>query len=385
MLRVHHLITGLHTGGAEMALFRLLKTMQDLGYAVENRVTSLVPGGPLAERIRSLGVEVDDLSMRRSLPGPMALPRMAGKLRRFSPDLLQTWMYHADLLGLMAARLAKVRTVVWNVRCTRMDFSRYSRVTKWTVAACARFSGRPAAVLANSHAGKRDHLDMGYHPKRFEVIPNGIDLDLFRPDLEARESLRAELGVGPDEVLVGVAARFDPMKGHEVLCRAAALAGKEAPGLRLALAGDRMDASNPQLMAWLRENGLNKGTDEGGRVLLLGRRDDMHRVHAGLDVLCSSSLYGEGFPNTVAEAMACGVPCVVTDVGDAARMVGGTGTVVAPGDDVALAAALARMALMGFDARVKLGRAARARAEAEFSLQAMARSYLDLYAELAAT
>ncbi|THB64321.1 MAG: glycosyltransferase [Desulfovibrio sp.] len=380
-VNVHHLITSLDTGGAEMALYRLLLAFQKQGMAVGGQVTSLRPVGPVGDLIRSLGIEVDDLGMRRSLPDPVALARLVSRLKASKPDILQTWMYHADLLGLMAARLAGITTTVWNIRCTKVDFSQYSRFTRLTVSACAKLSARPSAVIANSHAGKADHLELGYSPQRFLVIPNGVDLERFTPNEQARAEFRAEMGVDHDEVLVGMAARFDPMKGHHVFCKAASMARKEQSKLRFVLAGKGSTPDNAELMGWLKEEGLST-TGLKPDVRLLGRRDDMERVLAGMDVLCMASLFGEGFPNTVAEAMACGAPCVVSDVGDAARMVGDSGVVVDKGDEAALAGALAWFALAGPDARRERGRQARERAEQRFSLGRMASAYYDLYAQL---
>ena len=166
-------------GGAETALCRLLGGLVREGF--DCRVASLIPAGPVAGEIRDLGVPVEELGMRRGKPSLAAVTGLAAMLRVFRPHVLQTWLYHADLLGLVAARLARVPAVAWNLRCALMELEHYSRVTTITRKACAALSRRPAAVVANSHAAVEYHKSLGYRPRRWEVIPNGFDLDAFRP------------------------------------------------------------------------------------------------------------------------------------------------------------------------------------------------------------
>lgn len=367
------MITCLETGGAEMFLYRLVSGFVKKG--IPCRVAAMAPSGPVDKLIRDLGVQVDFLGMRPGVPNPVAIVKLCSLLREFKPDVLQTWMYHADLLGLCGG-LVGVRRLVWNIRCTDMDLSHYRPMTALTVKACAKLSSRPTAVLTNSHAAKAFHTGLGYRPKRFDVIPNGFDTDEFVPDPQARKELRAEWGVGDDEILVGLAARYDAMKGHSVMARAAAEAMKRAPHLRFALYGEGVTEDNDALMRDFTEAGVRD------RCLFLGRRDDVQRVHAAMDAACSSSLFGEGFSNTLAESMACGVPAVGTDVGDTALIVADTGRIVPPDDPMALAAALADLAEMDPQRRRDLGHAARERIVSHYSLPVIVDAYERFYQNL---
>jgi len=208
------------------------------------------------------------------------------------------------------------------------------------------------------------------------LIPNGFDLGLFKPDPVARRSVRAELGIAEDTVLIGLIARFHPVKGHATFFKAAGLLSLTAPGIRFVLSGDEVTPDNSPLARMIRENQLD------GKVHLLGPRPDTARVMAALDIANSAS-ESEAFPNVVAEAMACGVPCVATDVGDSASIICGTGRVVPPHDPEALAEACSELIGMGAPGREELGRRARKRVETAFALATMVRSYETLYQNMA--
>lgn len=369
-MKVLHCITGLNTGGAETMLCKLVSRLPGLG--VECRVVSLLPEGPLAALLRSQGVKVDSLEMRRGVPSVSSVIRLVSILREWQPDLLQTWLYHADLLGLIAAKLAGSIPVVWSIRCSYMDLTQYSRTTSLVLKACSWLSSLPHAVLANSEEARRFHRELGYTPRQFEVIPNGFDTEVFRPSTHARSSLRSELGISEETPLIGLVARFDPMKDHATFFMAARHVLRSHPSARFVLCGDNVSWGNNAITALVYKNGL------ADAVFLLGRRDDVPMVTAGLDVaVCCSR--GESFPNVVGEAMACGVPCVVTDVGDSARVVNEAGLVVPPEDGEALGEALNSLLMQDVIERGHLGEKGRQRVLARYSLEAVAARYLDLY------
>jgi glycosyltransferase involved in cell wall biosynthesis len=374
VVRVLHLISSLDVGGAELSLLRLVCGMDEKRF--ENHVVSLIPAGAVGARIRSLGVRVDSLAMRRGRASPVAVMRLVRLLRHERPDVLQTWLYHADLLGLIAGYMAGQGCVVWNVRSSDMDMAHYRWLSGATVRACAHLSRLPQAVVVNSEAGRHFHEGVGYRPRRWVVIRNGLDTTEFRPDPAARRALRAEIGGGAEGVLIGLVARYDPMKDHRTFLQAAGILVRGGVNAHFVLAGDGVVAQNSNLGMLVREEGLV------GRVYPMGRRDDVSRLLAGLDIVALSSVFGEGFPNVVAEAMACGVPCVVTDVGDAAAIVANTGLVVPRQSPEALAAALLEFVAMNSEERQRLGRLARARVEREFSLERMVSAYEDLYVSL---
>jgi glycosyltransferase involved in cell wall biosynthesis len=375
MIRVAHLITDLSTGGAETMLYRLVEKM-DRG-EFSSLVISLSDVGPVGEEIRKLGIQVESLGMSPGRPSPVALWKLTRLLRVHRPQILQTWLYHADLLGLMNAALSGRPKVAWNLRCSDMDLTQYSQRTGLVLRACAALSHLPAAVIVNSDAGRRHHLSVGYRPRRWELIPNGFDLDRFRPDPSARKSLGDELGLPEDALLVGLVARFDPMKDHATFLEAAARVHKRHDMVHFVLCGTRVDRDNAPIAQRVDRLGLSPETH------LLGERYDVPRITAALDIACSSSIT-EGFPTAVGEAMACGVPCAVTDAGDSAVLLGDSGIVVPPGNPEALAAALDELIQAGPARRAALGMVGRRRVETSYSLSAIVARYEQLYKELVA-
>lgn len=372
-----HLITGLNTGGAEVSLYRLLGHMDHSRF--ENRVISLILVGEIGEKIRALGIPVTSLGLRPGQFSLGALWSLVRELRSDRPDILQTWMYHADLLGLLAAKLSGIQQVVWNIRSSNMDTSQYRKLTGLVIRLCSLLSGLPRAVIVNSHAGQEFHTDFGYHPRRWVLIPNGMDLDRFHPDEDARFSVRAEFGLDLQTVVIGMLGRYDPMKGHTDFLHAAGLLIRSGVDAHFLLAGQAVSPDNETLKALILEEGL------AGRVHLLGQREDIYRLDAALDILAMSSVFGEGFPNVVAEAMACGVPCAVTDVGDAAFLVADTGRVVPPRDPAAMADAWMTLVRSGAEYRHRLGESARRRVVDNFSIEKTVITYEALYSELTAS
>ena len=369
-VRLVHIISGLELGGAETMLYQLLAGTDLERFPSE--VVSMTTRGLVGERIAQLGVPVHALGMRRGLPTPWHLLPLVRLLRRARPDVIQTWMYHADLFGGVAGRLAGRIPVVWGIHHTRLERESTPAGTLWTARVNARLSHRlPARIVCCSEATRRVHVQMGYAADKMLVIPNGIDLDRFRPDPEARASVRVELGLGPDALLIGMAARFHPLKDHRNFVLAASRIA-DLPGVHFLLCGEGMVAENAVLSGWIEQAGLS------GRFHLLGRREDMPRLFASLDLSTLSSR-SEAFPLVVGEAMASGVPCVVTDVGDSAEIVGTTGLVVPPEDPEALAAAWRELIEGGPELMGRLGQLARRRIEERYSLQASVSKYQNLY------
>lgn len=374
-MRVAFIITGLGTGGAETMLLRLLERL-DRG-RFEPHVYSLTTRGDIGQRIAAMGIPVQALGMSAGLPSPWKFRRLVALLRALRPTLVHTWLYHADLLGGLAARWAGSAPVVWGLHNTNLD----PQTTKWRTRAvvwlCARLSRRvPVRILSCSEVAAQVHVRRGYDAARMCVIPNGFDVTRFRPDADARIAVRAELGLTPDALLVGVIGRFDPQKNHLGFVQAASLLQCQLPQVHFLLAGAQVDAGNDVLVAAIAAQGL------GDVMHLLGLRQDVARLMAALDVLALPSR-GEAFPMVVGEAMACGVPCVVTDVGDAALIVGDTGVVVAAGDMQGLAQKTA--ALLGLDAQAYAQRsvAARARICERFEIGKIVAQYEELYEQLA--
>ena len=376
MIKVMHVITTLGPAGAETMLSRVASGMD--GTRFENEIVSLTDILDLAERIQGMGVRVRTLGMKTSVPNPLLVLRLAQWIRESKPDVIHTWMYHANLVGALAARLAGDVPVVWAIHHSVLDPRIDKRRTMLVNRVCAFLSRKfPARIVCCSEASLHLHKKLGYTAELLEVIPNGFDLDQAKPDPTAPVSLREELGVPGDAILIGIAARFHPHKDHCNFVQAAALLHKQLPEVHFLLCGLDVTRQNPHLAEWIQAAGI------GGCCHLLGVRQDMPRLFAGMDIATNASC-SEAFPMAVGEAMACGTPCVVTDVGDSALIVDKTGIVVPPGDPHALAEAWRKLIEAGFAARHRLGMAARHRVQQHFALPAIVERYQAIYAQMAA-
>ena len=376
-LEILHLITSLDVGGTETMLHRLISFMDPRRF--RNRVICLTGIGLVGEEMRRDGVPVHALDMPKGRVTRKALAELWRLLRDHRPDVLQTWLYHSDLLGLLLGKAAGIPHVCWNIRCSYMDLARYNATTKWTLRLCSLLSRLPTRILTNSVEAKSFHIGLGYRRTGWEVIPNGFDLDTFRPDPGAKGFLLAETGVEAHPVggrsggpfLIGFMARYDPMKDHHTFFDAAVRLLEEGRDVRFVLAGKGVEPRNAPLNRLIPERWRD-------RFHLCGRRNDIERITAGLDAATLAS-HGEGFPNVVCEAMACGVPCVVMDVGDSASIVGEPRLVVRPGDPEALAEAWRSLMDMPPEALTRLGETSRLRVAARFDIRRVVDAYERLY------
>lgn len=365
--RVVHVITGLGQGGAEAVLFRLA-TFPD--QTVQHIVVSLTDDGVYGQRLQAAGIAVHTLGMMRgrvSLRGLVKLRRLLIELR---PDAVQTWMYHADLIGGLVARSAGVRAIAWGIRNSGAHLQRSSRSARLVLKLCAMLSGRvPAVIVCAARDSAVKHKQYGYRADRLFVIANGYDLSRYQPDIVARQRVRHQWHIADNETVIGCVARWDPLKDHANLLGAVALLRQDYPSLRCALVGRGMTPDNAELGALMDRLGVRD------QVLLLGPSDDVPAVMNALDLHVLSSC-AEGFPNVVAEAMACATPCVVTDVGDAGHIVGDTAPIVPAENPQALAQGIAS-ALQNIheQGRQRVGDLGRARVLAEFDLVHMVASY----------
>lgn len=371
-IRVAHVITTLDVGGAEIMLLRLLEARSA---AMVPEVICLGRGGPLAERMRALGVPVRALGFSTRLPNPLLLPVLAAALHAHRPDVIQTWMHAADLIGGLAARLLG-RPVVWGLHQGEFDLGIPGQKRARSIAGlCAAISSRvPARIVCCSRATLEAHVRIGYDRARSVCIPNGFDMTRFRPDPAARPSVRAELDIPDDAPLIGILARAHPEKDLPNFLRAAALFSPGRPSVHFILCGAGVTRENPSLQT--REYEL------GSRLHLLGQREDVPRLLAACDLVTSSSA-AEALPLAIGEAMACGVPCVVTDVGDSGWLIANTGRVVPRRDAAALARGWGELLDLAEPARRRLGAAARERIEAHFALPDTALRYEALYRSVA--
>lgn len=369
-IKVAHLISGLPVGGAQTALRYLVERANRAFF--EMNVISMTSLGPVGTEILRQGVEVTALEMRRSLPDPTAVVRLVLELRRRKIDILQCWMYHADLFGGLAALAAPRTKVFWNLRQTNLDPRHSKLLTRSIATICAKSSRRlPHTIVCGSKAAEEIHVAMGYAAHKMVLIENGVDTQRFAPSADAKSALREKLHLDSRTLLVGLIARFHPQKDHRTFVQMAEILRRRGENVAFILCGENVDTKNEELVRWIREASIQEYTH------LLGRRTDVEAITAALDVSVSCSASAEGGANTLIEAIASGVPCVATDVGDARRIVGEAGFVVAPGNAEALAEATARV--LHHPQRTALGELARHRAEEIFDIDKVVRRYEDLY------
>lgn len=370
--RTVHIISSLGLGGAEATLDKLTAR----GQQQDVSVICLTGDGPVGERIAGRGIPVWSLGLQGTWRDLISLWHLFIHLRRIRPAIVQTWLYHGDLVGGLIARAAGVRCVVWNVRNSGAALQRLSARTRAIVYLNGWLSHWvPSKILCCSETARRNHVALGYADTKFTVIPNGFDIEKFAPDIGARSALRGELGLDDDAILVGLVARFDPQKNHRGFIEAASKVLNKQSDVKFIMVGHGIDSSNTALRDWTEKYGI------ASAVHLLGQRNDMPLVTAAFDVAVNSSL-GEGFPNSVGEAMACGVPCVVTDVGDSADIVGPTGRVVAAGDSVGLGNQILLLLALSHEERIQLGDAARRRVADRYEIGNVVGGYQAFYASL---
>lgn len=368
---VVHIITNLGLGGAETALLRLATN----AVRYRHSVISLIDKAAIGPSLEAGGVPVRALHVNRVTSFLAAPARLRSLVRSLRPTLVQGWMTHGNLAASLAIWPARV-PLIWSVRQSVIDFTYEKPATAAALLLSARLAGTADSIVYNSLGGARDHERLGYPPTLGRHIPNGFDTERFAPSAEARFRLREALGVGADTVLVGLFGRLHPQKNQEGFLQAAAKILDQRPHrVQFVLAGEGTEPTNPSLQAILPPG------DVASKTLVLGARTDMPDLMAALDILVNCS-FGEGFPNVVGEAMACGVPCIVTDVGDSALIVGEAGVVVPPGDQQALERALQATIDLDSDARASLGWAGRQRVLDNFSLSSIVRQYEDLYDDL---
>lgn len=365
--------TGLATGGAERMLVKLVSQLHGRSY--EFAVVSLLDAGTQGPLLRDLGVPVDALRIRR----PVALPALPLRLRRcvrhFRPDVIQGWMYHGNLAATIARRLAgSPARLVWGIRQTFYGMAHERPLTRGVIRANAALSAASERIVYNSSLSRAQHAAAGFKDERGIVIPNGFDTDQFRPDPTARAAARSRLGIPERAEVVGLVARDHPMKDHANFLAAAGRVAQARPDSVFVLAGAGVNPSNARLEALVAQAGLH------GRARLLGEVTGVQQLYPAFDAAVLSSAWGEAFPNVLGEALACAVPCVATDVGDAAAIVGEAGRIVPPADSERLAAAIVDVLNLGAEGRRALGEAGRRHVEQHYSLAAIADSYRALYA-----
>jgi glycosyltransferase involved in cell wall biosynthesis len=371
-LNIVHIITGLNDGGAEAVLYRLCT------HDKQNRhtVISLMDSGKYGALLEASGIAVHYLGMPRGRMALAGLWRLWRLLRSERPDVVQTWMYHADLIGGIVARLAQIPIICWGLHNSNLEPGKSARSTILIARVCAWLSHWiPHAIISCSAKAASVHQALGYARRKFKIIPNGYNIVEFAPVSEARAQLRREWAVSEKTILLGMVARYGAQKDHANLVNALRLIKHKKESFQCVLVGTEMDANNHELCRLIENQGVRDN------VLLLGQRHDIHRIMNALDIHVLSSGFGEAFPNVLAEAMACMTPCVTTDVGDAAAIVGDTGWIVPPSNSKLLANAISEAIAEMQDAeRWSVRRSmCRERVVLNFSLERMVDNYNNVW------
>lgn len=332
--KVVHIITGLNDGGAEASLFRLVTN--DLSCI--HLVVSLGDRGKYGERLERHSISVMCLDMPRGRITLEGICRLWTILKRENPDVIQTWMYHADLFGGVIGKLAGHKNIVWNIRHSQLLRGANSQKTIFISRICAIISRFiPRKIICNSNVGRKVHLGYGYYNRRMVIIQNGLDPKFFCPNQRMRDRVRTNWGFSKYETVIGVVARNNIQKDHKSLLKALMILQRKGVSPYCVLVGSGMTIQNEVLVNQIAMNGLQH------QILLLGQIENMPEVMNAIDIKVLSSSFGEGFPNVLAEAMACKTPCVSTDVGDAKEILGDNGIIVPPSNPHDLAIGIERM------------------------------------------
>lgn len=363
-----HVITGLAVGGAETALYRLILEFRGSDYS--HTVIVLTPGGGMYARFVEAGIRLIVLDVKRSpIRHFLQLYRLVRTLR---PDIVQTWLYHADFLGGLAARIAGNRNVIWGVRTTDVDggCARATSVVRQLCASLSRWV--PHTIVCVAEAARRSHSLVGYDAARMVVVGNGFDLSVLTSNSLQRKRLRRQCGFDADDIVLGTLGRFNLDKDHANFVAAAGWLAERHERLRFLMVGKNLDADNADLMRWI------DATGHAERFVLLGERADVAACLAAMDIFCLSSRT-EAFPNAVGEAMAMGLPCVATDVGDVAVLMADTGVLVPKADPEALAQGVTGLMALGPGDREQMGQRARERIRAMFNMTGVRERFERIY------
>jgi glycosyltransferase involved in cell wall biosynthesis len=373
-MKIVHVTTSLELGGSERALEGLICADPEN----EHRVICLHEDGFVGPRLRDKGIQVDSIHLpRHRIPAPQAIARLWRLVRADRADVVQAWMYHSNLLSALVGKAAGARSICWNIRRSGFHEDTLPASTKLVARLGAWLSHFiPDAIIYCAYSAAKWHVEFGYDRNRVEVIQNGIDTDRFSPSAADREAVRRELGIPSDAPLIGSVARFHPDKDHNTLFAAVKHMAATNPGLKCVLVGTGTEPNGP-LARLAEQSGI---TDQ---MILLGPRTDLPAIMNALDLHVTSSVT-EGFPNVIAEAMACGTLCVATEVGDARAVIGDHGWIVPIKSPVLLGDAIAQaLSLRETPKWTSLREAARAYCKSQFDIGKMVNAYRDVWSRSA--
>lgn len=373
-MKILHIIISLHIGGAEKMLKRLIES--NFNNTVQKHiVVSLTDIGEVGAELQGRGIEVYSLRLRSTLSIPVALWRLVRLIRASKVDIIQTWMYHADLLGGVAALLAGNRNVIWGIRTTDIaEGAPFVTIAiRWLNARLSYWL--PRVIVCAAEASKQSHIALGFDSTKMVVVPNGYDFLKVVSSSNERQSFRNLYEIKSDEIVIGSLGRFHEIKGQAYFVQVATLLAPKYPQLKFLMVGRGLNWENPLLVNWINKSGYKN------RFILLGERNDIPQCLSAMDIFCLHSL-SEGFPNVLAEAMASGLPCVTTDVGDSALLLMDAGIVVPKADPVALANGVEHMVNIGPKMRLNYGAKAKALVEKNYSMDHACKRFEKIYLDL---
>lgn len=365
-MKVVHIVIGLTNGGAEAMLYQMCSNDD----YCEHTVISLTDQGKYISMLRDIGVKVHCLNIKnKKLSG---LFRLYSLLRNIKPDVVQTWMYHADLIGGVIAKIAGVKKIYWGIHSTTLDSKECKNLIRLRKINAIFSNFIPSSIICCAQKSLEVHAQVGFNKDKLVVVHNGYNLSLFKINKDMRNEIRKELSLESERLLIGLVGRFNPQKDHKNLLQALPIVKNKYPSIMCLFVGPDMNVSNPILMEWIDSFDLREN------ILLLDQRNDVPAIMNALDIHVLPSAFGEAFPNVLNEAMACGIPCVTTDIGDASVIVGDTGWIVPAKDPKRLAEAImeafSEMKGLPHDWNFRKDRA-RNRVEMNFSVNAMILGY----------
>ena len=368
-----HIITNLTIGGAETMLLRLIKHKPDL--ARSTTVISLTDKAEIGRILETMGVNVISLEMRNWSSIFKVLFNLKKIIQNEKPDIIHTWMYHANILGGIAAVLAKNKNIIWSIR--RSEFSWGESPLTYIIMKLGAMLSKfiPKVVVCVAESGLKNHQKYGYEPDNMIVIPNGFNVDKFKHDQVIRKEIRKELNIYDDEVVIGCVGRFHESKGYEILIASSMEVIKLHKKVRYLLIGRNVDQRNTILMEWINNTGFSD------HFLLAGEKHNIADYMRAMDIFCLSSIT-EGFPNVVGEAMASALPCVVTSVGDVQKITGNNALLIQPKNKKLLSKGLCEMLNMDNEKRNRMGLNGRKKIEKEYPIKLACEKHFNLYSSV---
>ena len=369
MHKVLHIISGLGQGGAETMLLKLLQNFDRS--IVYSKVICLTNKTEMLQAYKDIGIEVKVINIKN----PFNIIRVMHEIRATKPDLIQTWLHHADLIGLILGPLSGCKKIIWNIRCSELTVQTNGMFNMALIKLLAMLAKFPKLVIANSYAGINAHRQYGYNPPHWEMVPNGFDTETFYKDFSSRSSLRKELGLPDECLIIGWVGRNDPIKGINDFFKVAKSVAQKRSDVFFIMAGNGLDTSNKLLAKKASELNIDH------RLIFLGPRPNISNLLSGFDIFLSSSL-SEGFPNTLGEAMACEVPCIATDVGDCREILNENKNIFKVGDIEEIANRCIDLLNLSDIEKAALGKKSRKRIKDHFSIEKVCDRYQSIYTQL---